>query len=135
MLTKLEAAAIYAGVNILILVVLAFRVSMARGVNKVAIGDGGVAAMQRAVRAHGNAAEYIPAGLAGLLFLALLDAAPYWLLHASGVALTLGRLMHGVGISMSLDAGLGRVGGTLITWIAFLGMAGGLIVAGLAPLL
>jgi len=131
-MVRLEAAAIYAGINILLLLLLAYLVSRARRTHKVALGDGGNKLVLRAMRAHANAAEYIPSGLVGLLILALLDpAAPVWLLHAAGISLTLGRISHAVGLSTG-TLNIGRLAGTALTWIAYLLIGGGLIYAGLA---
>jgi uncharacterized membrane protein YecN with MAPEG domain len=129
---RLEAAALYAGVNILILLVLAVLVVGGRRKHKITLGDGGNDDFSRAVRAHGNAAEYIPAGIVGLLFLALLDpAAPTWLLHAAGISLTLGRILHGIGLHIGM-VNAGRMIGMLLTWIAYLLIGGGLLYAGAA---
>jgi len=89
-------------------------------------------AVLRAVRAHGNAAETIPVGIAGLTLLALLDpAAPLWLLHAGGLTLTAGRALHAVGLSAG-ELNAGRVGGMALTILALLLIGGGLVYAGLA---
>lgn len=130
--TALEWAAIYAGVNMLILLVLAFATVRARISRKVVLGDGGDPVMQRAMRAHANAAEYIPAGIAGLILVGLLyQTGPAWMIHAGGGALTLGRILHGVGLSVG-ERNLGRALGTLLTWIAFLAIAIALIAGGLS---
>jgi uncharacterized membrane protein YecN with MAPEG domain len=129
---RLEIVALYAGVNILILLALAYVVVSGRRRHKITLGDGGNSDFNRAVRAHANAAEYIPAGLVGLLILGLLDpAAPLWLVHASGISLTVGRLLHGFGLNTG-TVNIGRMLGTLLTWISFLLIGGGLIYAGLA---
>ncbi len=129
---RLEIAALYAGVNILLLLVLAYLVVSGRRKHKIRLGDGGNEDFQRAVRAHANAAEYIPAGLVGILMLALLEpAAPTWLLHASGISLTAGRIFHGIGLNAGM-LNLGRVGGVILTWLAYLLIGGGLIYAALA---
>jgi uncharacterized membrane protein YecN with MAPEG domain len=134
-MVRLEIAAIYIGINILILVVLAALAIKARFTHQIVLGDGGLDPVQRAVRAHGNAAETIPVGLIGLLTLALLDAAtPLWLLHFSGACLTLGRLAHGIGLSMG-PRNLGRGLGMLLTFIALVAIALGVIYAGLAQAL
>ncbi|MBK6703541.1 MAG: MAPEG family protein [Caulobacteraceae bacterium] len=129
---RLEVAALYAGVNILILLVLAVLVVAGRRKHKITLGHGDNEAFGRAVRAHGNAAEYIPAGLVGITLLALFDpATPIWLLHASGISLTLGRILHGWGLHTgTLNAG--RMFGMVLTWIAYALIGGGLIWAGLA---
>jgi uncharacterized protein len=131
-MVRLEIAALYAGVNILLLLVLAFRVPLARQRAKVSLGHGDNPELLRLSRAHGNAAEYIPAGIAGLTLLALMEpAAPLWLLHASGASLTLGRLVHGIGLSLG-ELNAGRMIGILLTFLAYALIGGGLIYAGLA---
>jgi len=131
-MVRLEVAALYVGANILILLALAFMVVRARQTHKIVLGDGGNEAALRAIRAHANAAEYIPAGLVGLVLLALLDpAAPLWLLHAGGATLTIGRILHGIGLNTSA-LNFGRMGGMMLTILSYLLIGGGLIYAGLA---
>jgi uncharacterized membrane protein YecN with MAPEG domain len=129
---RLEVAALYAGVNILILLVLAVLVIRGRRKHKIVLGDGDNRDFNRAVRAHANAAEYIPAGLVGLTLLALFDpATPIWLLHAAGISLTAGRILHAVGLHTgALNAG--RVLGVTLTLLSYLIMGGGLVWAGLS---
>ncbi len=129
---RLEIAALYAGVNILILLVLAVLVVAGRRKHKITLGDGGNADFNRAVRAHANAAEYIPAGLVGIVVLALMEpASPLWLLHAAGISLTVGRILHGVGLHAG-TLNFGRMFGMILTWVSYLLIGGGLIAAGLA---
>lgn len=129
---RLEIAAIYAGVNILILLALSYLVVMQRRSRNITLGDGGSQDFNRAIRAHANAAEYVPAALVGIVLLALLEpAAPLWLLHASGISLTAGRLLHGFGLHAG-TYNFGRVGGVVLTWTAYLLTGAGLIYAGLA---
>ncbi len=129
---RLEIAALYAGVNILILLVLAVLVVSGRRKHKITLGDGGNEVFSRAVRAHANAAEYIPAGLVGITLLALFDpATPIWLLHAAGISLTLGRILHGYGLHTG-TLNFGRMGGMVLTWLSYALIGGGLIWAGLA---
>ena len=129
---RLEVVALYAGVNILILLVLAVLVMMGRRKHKIVLGEGANEAFTRSVRAHANAAEYIPAGLVGLVLLALLDpAAPFWLVHAAGLSLTAGRIFHAIGLHAG-NINTGRAGGIVLTWLSHLLIGGGLIYAGLA---
>jgi uncharacterized membrane protein YecN with MAPEG domain len=44
----------------LLILVLAFRVSLLRMRHRVAIGDGGVAELSRAIRVHANTVEFVP---------------------------------------------------------------------------
>lgn len=129
---RLEVVALYAAVNILVLLVLAVLVMMGRRKHKIVLGDGSNEDFARAVRAHANASEYIPVGLIGLVLLALLDpAAPLWTLHAAGISLTLGRILHGVGLHTgALNAG--RMLGMVLTWLALIIIVIGLLYAGLS---
>jgi uncharacterized membrane protein YecN with MAPEG domain len=134
-LTKLDWASVYAGVNLLILFLLAFGVVRARQKHKVSLGDGGNPAVLQAMRAHGNATEYIPAALVGLGLLAILDPVPILAVQVLGGVFTFGRVLHGIGLSTSGGVSAGRMIGILSTWLAFLGIGGFLIWAGLSPLL
>src|SRR5690349_15285536 len=77
---RLEYASLYAAANLFILLVVGYLVIRLRQKHKISLGDGGNEHLIRAVRAHANAAEYIPAGLAGLILLSLADASvlPFW---------------------------------------------------------
>ncbi len=112
-----KITALYAGLNGLILLVLAIRVARQRGVSKVGIGTGGDAVLERAIRIHGNAVESIPIVLI-LLGLAEACGSKPLLLHGIGIALTLGRLFHIWGLTRSSGASFGRVAGMSLTWLA-----------------
>ncbi len=114
-MTSIEAAAIYVGLNMLLLIYLAFRVVSRRQSAEVSIGTGGDAVLELRTRVHGNATEYVPAMLIGLVLAALMNA-PVWVIHGLGVAFTLGRLMHAFGLGGTIMAA--RAGGTLLTWIS-----------------
>src|SRR5262245_16386172 len=128
-MTKLEIAALYAGLNLILLLVLAVRVTIARREQKVSFGDGGNPVVLRAMRAHGNAAEYVPAAIGALLFLALLDPVPVWAMHALGAGFTIGRVSHGFAVTtyQGPPPGPGRAFGMLLTWASYLGFAVALI--------
>lgn len=134
-MTNLHFAALYAGLNILLLVYLGVRTANLRRINKVGHGDAGNDQIRRAVRAHGNASEYIPAGAVGLLFLSLLSAIPAIVVHIAGLSLTLGRFIHAQGLSAADGPSFGRVAGMLLTIIALTVCAGGMIYAAVQPVL
>ena len=128
----LEAAAIYAGVNILILLVLSVLVVGGRQKHKIRLGDAGNEDFLRLQRAHANAAEYIPAGIAGLVTLALFDPATSpMFLHACGLCLTAGRISHAIGLHTGV-LNAGRLLGMTLTWLSYLLIGGGLIYVGLS---
>ncbi len=120
-----QAAALWSGGMILLLVVLGARVAMARRGNRVLLGDGGNAQVLLASRVFGNASEYIPAGIGALVLLAVLGM-PAYVLHGLGGGLFLGRLIHAVSLSDKRPTA-GRVIGMSLTWLALI-LAGGMLV-------
>ena len=125
-----RAAALWAGLNLCILIALSGLVVRQRGRHRVAIGDAGVPELVRAQRAFGNAAEYIPAGMAGLAILAIAGA-PAVLVHGIGAVLFLGRVIHALSLSLSAGPSLGRTAGMMLTWVAGLAAAASLIFLGI----
>jgi len=90
----LPVTAIYAGLMALWLMGLGFVVVRLRRRHDVSVGDGGHRDLRLAIRAHGNASEYVPIALI-LLGLAEGLGAPVWVLHLFGSTLVAGRLLHG----------------------------------------
>lgn len=125
-MSALQAAALYAGLNILILFFLAVNVSLNRRRAKVSLGVGGDDGLEKAIRAHGNAIEWATPGLVGLTLMAMADM-PTLHMHVVGIALTLGRGLHAYGILTGNGPNIGRMVGTLLNWLAFAGMAGLLV--------
>ena len=78
------------------------------------------------MREHANAVETIPVALIGLTLMALMNA-PVMAIHAIGVALTLGRVLHAWGMSGSIGVSIGRLLGSALTLLVFLALAIGLI--------
>lgn len=121
-----NAAALWAGLCLILLLVLSVLVTRQRRKHHVEIGDGGVPALNQAIRAFGNATEYVPTALAGLGILALVGAPPL-LIHPVGLILFAGRVLHAVGLSRSTSTSLPRVAGVLATWISYIAMAAALL--------
>ncbi len=119
-------AAFYAGLNGLILVWLAVNVGRARARLKIGMGDGGHPEMVRAMRGQANFVEYVPLALAQLTLMALIGT-PAWVLHLFGIALTLGRLVHGWHFVQGDAPGWQRGLGTALTMTALIGASLGLV--------
>ena len=81
----------------LIFLWLSLRVIRYRRAERIPLGSGGNAALERAIRAHANFAEFVPFAVL-LLLLAEWGGAWPWLLHALGALLVAARLSHGIGI-------------------------------------
>ena len=90
----------YAGIFALIYVFLGMRTSRLRTRANTMIGPGNDPGLVRAIRAHGNFAEYVPFILLLLGFVEMQHYSRY-LLHALCLALLLGRLVHAYGISQT----------------------------------
>jgi uncharacterized membrane protein YecN with MAPEG domain len=95
----LFVTSIIASVLTIIFVKLSFAVINLRGKNKVGLGSGGYDDLERAIRAQGNFAEYVPIGLILIACLEL-NEAPYWLVAIPGITLIVGRLIHAIGINV-----------------------------------
>jgi uncharacterized membrane protein YecN with MAPEG domain len=114
-----HAAALWAGLHVVLLLTLSVLVVRQRRRHKVALGDGGVPSLEQAIRAFGNASEYVPAGMAALAVLAIAGA-PSMVVHVAGLMLFTGRVVHAVGLSRSGGASSPRAIGVLLTWLAFI---------------
>jgi len=90
---------IIASVLTIIFVRLSFAVIRLRRKNKVGLGSGGHEELERAIRAQGNFAEYVPFGIMLIACLEI-NGAPWWLVAAPGMTLIAGRLIHARGINM-----------------------------------
>ncbi|WP_298728462.1 MAPEG family protein [uncultured Ferrovibrio sp.] len=106
---------LYAALCAILLVVLSLRVARLRNKLQVALGDGGERVLQKAIRAQGNFVEYVPLALLLLFLLELSRQAPVWALHALGLCLLLGRILHAIGLSTSAGLTFGRVVGITLT--------------------
>lgn len=122
----MKITALYAAPLAFLFVILSMRVVAARRQAKVALGDGGDAALRRAMRAHGNCAEYVPFALV-LLAVAEVGHVSIYALHAIGLMLVVGRFVHAFGISRPRENLRFRVVGMSLTY-------GALIAGGLADL-
>jgi uncharacterized protein len=95
----LLVTALIASVLTVIFIKLSFAVIGLRRKNKVGLGSGGHDDLERAIRAQGNFAEYVPFGI--LLIACLeLNGAPWWFVALPGASLIVGRLIHAAGINV-----------------------------------
>jgi len=110
--------AFYAGVLGLMYLGLSLRVVQFRR-RGIPLGDGGDQRMMRIIRGHGNFGEYVPLILVLMLILELGRTSLY-VLHALGIALVAGRVLHGYALSFSVRSRFGRLWGAALTFAALL---------------
>ena len=106
----------------LILIKLSFAVINLRRENKVSLGSGGNEALERAIRAQGNFAEYVPSGLILIACLEL-NGAPWWLVLIPGLSLIAGRVFHAQGINQAPPNFSKRVLGMKFTFHTLIALA------------
>lgn len=81
----------------------------------VAIGDGGQALLQKAIRAHGNLVEYVPMAII-LLILCELKSANYDVIRVAALLLCIGRMVHFYGVSRPKEKLIFRQTGMFMTF-------------------
>ncbi|WAC61030.1 MAPEG family protein [Brevundimonas sp. SL130] len=126
LMQAVQAAALWSGLLILLMLVLSGLVVGERRKHMVSFGDGGNAGLLAASRAFGNCAEYATPGMIALLLMAVVGA-PAWMVHAVGATLLVGRVVHALGLLFQTGPSLGRVIGMMLTYTALLTAAVGLI--------
>ena len=115
---SLEIIGVYIGLNLLINLFLAYRVSAGRLRTNVMTGTGEDVALYNANRAHVTNTEYTPIILVGLVALHLLSGSIY-VIHAVGLLLTIGRILHAIGLTSAAGKSTPpRTIGTVLTWAA-----------------
>jgi len=95
-------------------ILLTFNVIRGRFALKIGLGDGGDKFFTRKIRAHGNFSEYVPLALLLMAFAEMNGATPM-ALHAAGVMLLSGRLLHGYALGITEFNLKARVAGMVLT--------------------
>jgi uncharacterized protein len=111
--------AIYAALLGILAVVLAVNVILNRVRAKIDVGDGGVAALAQAIRAHANFAEHTPIALI-LVGLAEAVGYPAWIAVGLGGVLLVARLLSAWGLNSTLRQSFGRQAGAGLTILVML---------------
>lgn len=114
--------AFYASLLTLLYVSLSFNIIRLRFKLKVGLGDGGKEPLIKAIRVHGNFAEYIPLALVLLAGFELNNNDALWV-HVFGSALFIGRVLHAIGISQTTGTSAPRALGVVSTFTVLLLLA------------
>lgn len=109
---------LYAGLLVLLFLVLSLRVIRARSAG-IWLGDGGDKNLLRVIRGHANFAEYVPLAL---VLMAILESSRFsiYLLHALGIVLVVARVLHGYALSFTPHFKFGRYWGAALTFVVLL---------------
>lgn len=110
---------LYAAILGLMFIGLSLRTISLRRRYGVAIGDGRNPLLQRAMRVNANFSEYIPLTLLLIYFVELHDG-PRLHVHALGIALVCGRLLHAWGVSQAKENLRYRTAGMMLTFSVML---------------
>lgn len=123
--------AVYASLLAILYIILSYRVAQRRMRFQVGLGTGQNTELERAIRIHGNFAEYVPFAL---LLLALFEAGggPAWAVHVAGAGLLIARGLHALGLSQSSGRSPGRFSGVVTTWLIILALSVGNLAVRLA---
>jgi uncharacterized membrane protein YecN with MAPEG domain len=113
---------LYAALCTLLVLALAARVIAFRFRNRIGLGDGGDPELQRRIRVHANAIEYLPLALLLLGGMELNGIDDAWI-HGFGATLLLSRVLHAWGLSRHGGTSVGRFSGTVLTFLLMLAMA------------
>lgn len=111
-----------ASILALLYVKLTFNVIGQRREHKVGLGDGGHEPLNRAIRAHGNLAEFAPIGL---ILIACLEYnfAPYFLTVPLAILFVAGRILHAMGMKDDNISWSPRVKGMKLTLVTIIGLS------------
>jgi hypothetical protein len=119
---NIEITAFYAGLLALLFMVLTINIIRLRLKLQVGVGDGEQPDLVKAIRIHGNFAEYVP------LFLLLmgcyeLNQGSALLLHCCGGAVFVGRILHAIGLAKTIGTSIYRQMGMLTVFISIFVLA------------
>jgi uncharacterized membrane protein YecN with MAPEG domain len=112
----------YAAVFALLFFALSIRVGLKRRKYKVALGSGQHPELERAIRVHGNFAEYVPFALL-LIYFVEMQTGMVLLVHALALVLLTARLLHAYGVRQVQENLRFRMAGVMLTFTVMNGSA------------
>ncbi|GAC28508.1 MAPEG family protein [Brumicola pallidula] len=113
---------LYSGLLGLVFIALSIQVISVRRKHLVSLGDGEIADLQKATRAHANFSEYTPICLILLLVAEIASNADVFL-HVCGVLLVFARIAHAYGLVTKSGASWERISGTLGTFAVLIALS------------
>ncbi|WP_339770728.1 MAPEG family protein [uncultured Paraglaciecola sp.] len=114
--------AFYGGLLGITFMYLSILVIKGRRSAKISLGHGDNPHFLGVIRAHGNFAEYVPLILI-LMLVAEINSAHEAVLHVTGAALVIGRIVHAYGLKHHSGVSWQRVSGMMLTFAALIGLS------------
>lgn len=109
----------------MIFIVLLFQVIVKRSGLSLSIGDGGDSDLHERIRRHGNFVEWVPMVMILMLCAEGQGVGAMWL-HSAGALLTIGRVLHPLGLKASVATHplriAGNMGGIIATAILIINL-------------
>lgn len=125
-MSALPITSLYAIPLGIIFIVLLFQVIVLRSSKSLSIGDGGDMALLERIRRHGNFVEWVPMVMLLMVCAEAQGTGAMWL-HAAGGLLTIGRVLHPLGLKADVPTHplriAGNMGGILATVILVINLA------------
>ncbi len=109
-MTTLPVTTLYALPLAVIFLGLFMNVTMARSKLSLSIGDGGNVDLHERIRKHGNFVEWVPMVLILMVLAEANGTGALWL-HAAGALLTVGRVLHAIGLKADAPLNPLRIAG------------------------
>ncbi len=109
-MTTLPVTTLYALPLAVIFLGLFMNVTMARSKLSLSIGDGGNVDLHERIRKHGNFVEWVPMVLILMVLAEAGGTGALWL-HAAGALLTIGRVLHAIGLKADAPLNPLRIAG------------------------
>ena len=127
--SELSISVLYAAAFAVLLVIMGADVALLRMRLRIALqGLGSDKRLNRAIRIHGNFAEYVPLSVVLLILMEIKGAGPA-VLHGTGGILLVSRLAHWAGLKRSSGPTFARRSGIVVTFLVLLFQAAWLAVA------
>ena len=116
-MSELPVTSLYSIPLAIIYFVLIMQVIFLRSSLSLSIGDGGNKDLHERIRRHGNFVEWVPMVLILLLVAEARGTGTLWL-HAAGALLTIGRVLHPLGLKADAPTHPLRIAGNVGAMLA-----------------